>query len=152
MWKMLDKFYAEVIDSSSDDESDQTTQNMASVAASILHEYNASHTPVHRVSVKGCSENLSHKRGGRAPPAPQGLLTPHRSNVHEKIFRRRYKMSRDLFMVIYGASETKTHTSNAGPMQGALGFTTYQKCERARSLHECFVCLITTIEYISLCA
>jgi hypothetical protein len=37
MWKMLDKFCAEVIDSSSDDEYDQTTQNMASAAASILH-------------------------------------------------------------------------------------------------------------------
>jgi hypothetical protein len=39
---MLDKFHAEVIDSSSDEESDQTTQTMATAAASIHHEYNAS--------------------------------------------------------------------------------------------------------------
>jgi hypothetical protein len=42
MWKLLEKFSGEVIDSSSDDESDQTTQNMASDVAFILHEHNAS--------------------------------------------------------------------------------------------------------------
>jgi hypothetical protein len=42
MWKMLDKFRVEVIDSSSGEESDHTTQTMATVAASILREYNAS--------------------------------------------------------------------------------------------------------------
>jgi hypothetical protein len=46
MWKMLDKFRAKVIDSSSGEESDHTTQTMASVAASILHEHNSSQMPV----------------------------------------------------------------------------------------------------------
>lgn len=41
MWKMLDKFRAEVMDSSSDEESDHTTQTMATVTTSILHEHNA---------------------------------------------------------------------------------------------------------------
>ena len=42
MWQMLYKFRAEVVDSFSDEESDQSTQTMATAAASILHEYNAS--------------------------------------------------------------------------------------------------------------
>jgi hypothetical protein len=41
IWKMLDKFRAEFIDSSSDEESDHTTQSMATATASIHHEYNA---------------------------------------------------------------------------------------------------------------
>jgi hypothetical protein len=41
MWKLLKKFRSEVIDSYSDYESEQTTQNMDSTAASILHEHNA---------------------------------------------------------------------------------------------------------------
>ncbi|KAK1633173.1 hypothetical protein QYE76_007488 [Lolium multiflorum] len=58
MWNMLEKFRAEVIDdSSSDEESDHTTQTMATAAASILLEHNVSQMPVHRGSVKGCSKN-----------------------------------------------------------------------------------------------
>jgi hypothetical protein len=48
MWQILDKFCSEVVDSSFDEESDQSTQTMAIVAASILHEYNSSQTPMHR--------------------------------------------------------------------------------------------------------
>jgi hypothetical protein len=53
VWQMLDKFRAEVVDSSSYEEPDQLTRTMDTVAASILYEYNASQTPVHRGSVKG---------------------------------------------------------------------------------------------------
>jgi hypothetical protein len=42
MWKSLKKFRGEVTDSSFDDETEQTTLNMISTAASILHENNAS--------------------------------------------------------------------------------------------------------------
>lgn len=59
---MLDKFHDEVIDSSSDEESNQMKQTMATVAASILHEYNASQMPVHQGSVKGRSKNLPRNR------------------------------------------------------------------------------------------
>ncbi|KAK1691953.1 hypothetical protein QYE76_008650 [Lolium multiflorum] len=61
MWQMFDKFRAEFIDSSSDEEFDQSTQIMATATASILHEYN-SQTPVHRSSVKGRSKNLPRNR------------------------------------------------------------------------------------------
>jgi hypothetical protein len=75
MWKMLDKFRVEVIDSPFDEESDQTTQTMASAAASILHEYNASKMPVHRGSIKGCSKNLPRNR-------VEGHLRLHRNYFH----------------------------------------------------------------------
>ncbi|KAK1615007.1 hypothetical protein QYE76_020524 [Lolium multiflorum] len=68
--------------------------------ASILHEYNASQTPVHRGSVKGRSKNLPRNR-------VEGHLQLHKDYFHrtdpvfkEKMFWRRYRMSRDLFMVI----------------------------------------------------
>jgi hypothetical protein len=109
MWKMLDKFRIDVIDFSSDDESDQTTQNMAYAMASILHEHNTTQMLVHQGSVKGRSENLSHNR-------VQGHLPLHKDYLHrttpvftEKMFRQRYMMSRDLFMVILWASETTIH-------------------------------------------
>nr|XP_051221420.1 uncharacterized protein LOC127339637 [Lolium perenne] len=62
MLMSLKMFCSEVIDSSSDDESEQTTQNMASDAASIPHEQNASQTPLHRGSLKGRSKNISSNR------------------------------------------------------------------------------------------
>jgi hypothetical protein len=58
MWKSLEKFRSEVIDSSSDDESKQMTHNMSFATASMLHEHNFSQTLVHRGSVKGHSKNL----------------------------------------------------------------------------------------------
>jgi hypothetical protein len=48
MWRMLDKFPAKVVDSSFDEKFHQSMQTMATAAASILHEYNSSQTPVHR--------------------------------------------------------------------------------------------------------
>jgi hypothetical protein len=63
MWKSLDKFCSEVIDSSSDDESEKKTPTMA-VAASILHKHNASQMPVYRGSVNGISKNLSRDKVG----------------------------------------------------------------------------------------
>ncbi|KAK1651392.1 hypothetical protein QYE76_069197 [Lolium multiflorum] len=41
MWQMLDKFRAEVVDSSSDEESDQSTQTLATTAASMIHEFSS---------------------------------------------------------------------------------------------------------------
>ncbi|KAK1684519.1 hypothetical protein QYE76_045367 [Lolium multiflorum] len=55
MWQMLDKFRAEVVDSSS-------TQTLATAAASILHEFNSNQAPLHRGSVKGRSKNLPRNR------------------------------------------------------------------------------------------
>ncbi|KAK1631464.1 hypothetical protein QYE76_005779 [Lolium multiflorum] len=48
MWQMLEKFCAEVVDSSSDEESDQSTHTLATTAASMIHEFNSNQGLVHR--------------------------------------------------------------------------------------------------------
>ncbi|XP_071677538.1 uncharacterized protein [Lolium perenne] len=132
MWKMLEKFRAKVIDSSSDEESDQATQTMATAATSILHEYNASQMPVQRGSVKGRSKYLPWN-------GVEGHLRLHadyfdRTNpvFPEKMFQRRYRMSRDLFMVILrGVRDYDPYFQCIPDATGALGFTSYQKCSVA---------------------
>jgi hypothetical protein len=62
MWQMLDKFRAEVVDSSSDDESDQSTRTLATTTASMIHEFTSNEGPVHWGSVKGRSKNLKRNR------------------------------------------------------------------------------------------
>jgi hypothetical protein len=100
MWHMLEKFRAEVVDSSSDEESDQSTQTLAPIATSMIHEFTSNEGSVHWGSVKGRLKNLSCHR-------VEGQLRLHKDYFHltdsvfkEKMFRRRYRMSRELFMVI----------------------------------------------------
>ncbi|KAK1668455.1 hypothetical protein QYE76_056614 [Lolium multiflorum] len=100
MWHMVEKFRAEVVDSSSDDESDHSAQTLATTAASMIHEVTSNPGPVHRGSVKGRSKNLSRNRVA-------GQTRLHKDYFHltnpvfpEKVFRCRYRMSRDLFLVI----------------------------------------------------
>ncbi|KAK1610949.1 hypothetical protein QYE76_034622 [Lolium multiflorum] len=52
-WHMVEKFRAEIIDSSSDDESDQSAHTLATTAASMIHEFTSNPGPQHRGSVKG---------------------------------------------------------------------------------------------------
>jgi hypothetical protein len=81
MWKMLDKFRVEVMDSSSDEESDHTTQTMATVVASMLHGHGARQMPVHRGSMKICSKNLSCNRVEGNLWLHNEYIPPHRSGV-----------------------------------------------------------------------
>ena len=92
--------------------------------SNILHEHNASQTPVHRGSVKGRSKNLARNR-------VEGHLRLHKDYFHgtnpvypEKMFRRRYRMSRDLFMVILrGVRNYNPYFQCRPDATGALGFT-----------------------------
>jgi hypothetical protein len=110
------KFCTKVIDSSCGEESDHMAQTIATVAAFILHEHNAS-----QIGAPGLCEGPLKKpvaqQSGRAPLAPQGLLPPYQSGAFEKMFRRWYRMSRDMFMVILGGFRNYDPTSNACPMQ-----------------------------------
>ncbi|KAK1682370.1 hypothetical protein QYE76_043218 [Lolium multiflorum] len=59
---MVEKFRVEVVDSSSDEKSDQSTHTLATTAASMIHEFTSYPRPVHRGSVKGLSKNLPRNR------------------------------------------------------------------------------------------
>ncbi|XP_071684992.1 uncharacterized protein [Lolium perenne] len=105
---------------------------MGFATASILHEHNASHMPVQHGSVKGRSKNLSRNR-------VKGNLRLHKDyfdRTHpvypEKLFRRPYRMSRGLFMVIlWGVRDYDSYFQCRPDATGALGFTSYQKCSAA---------------------
>ncbi|KAK1666648.1 hypothetical protein QYE76_054807 [Lolium multiflorum] len=60
-WHMVEKFRAEIVDSSSDDESDQSAHTLATTEASMIHEFTSNPGPQHRGSVKGRSKNLPHR-------------------------------------------------------------------------------------------
>lgn len=132
MGQMLDKFRAEVVDSSSDEESDESTQTLATTAASMIHEFTSNPGPQHRGSVKGRSKNLPRNR-------VEGQACLHKDYFHltnpifpEKYFRRRYRMSRDLFLVILrGVRNYDPYFQCRRDATGALGFTSYQKCSAA---------------------
>ena len=65
-WDLLQKLREECLDSSSDDESEQTTQLMVS-AATILHEHHSREMPVYGGSRKGRDRNVPRNRvGGHA--------------------------------------------------------------------------------------
>ncbi|KAK1627577.1 hypothetical protein QYE76_001892 [Lolium multiflorum] len=56
---MLNKFRAEAFDSSSDEEYDQSTQTLATTAASMIHEFTSNPGPEHRCSVKGAPKTCA---------------------------------------------------------------------------------------------
>ncbi|KAK1644150.1 hypothetical protein QYE76_061955 [Lolium multiflorum] len=111
-WHMVEKFRAEIVDSSSDDESDRSAQTLATTA-SMIHEFTSN--PAQPGSEGAPKTYRATEWQGR--PA-QGLLPPHQSDLPGKKIRH-HRMSRDMFLVILRASGTTTPTSNAGPMQQA---------------------------------
>jgi hypothetical protein len=80
--------------------------------------------------VKGRKRNLPrNKVGGRAPSAVRILLRPHQFGVPGKLFRRRYRMSRDLFLfILQGIRDYDRYFQCRHDATGALGFTLYKKC------------------------
>ncbi|KAK1661955.1 hypothetical protein QYE76_050114 [Lolium multiflorum] len=75
MWQMLEKFHAEVVDSSSDEDSDQLMYTLTTTAASMIDEFNSNQGPVHRGSVKGRSKNLPRNK-------VEGQLRLHKDYFH----------------------------------------------------------------------
>ncbi|KAK1649259.1 hypothetical protein QYE76_067064 [Lolium multiflorum] len=120
MWHMLDKFHAEVVDSSSDEESDQSTQTVATAAApsstSTIQARRRCTGALSRASQKTC-------RATESPP-------PHKDYFHHT--DPVYRMSTDLFMVILrGVRNYDPYFQCRPDATGALDFTSYQKCSAA---------------------
>ncbi|KAK1653880.1 hypothetical protein QYE76_071685 [Lolium multiflorum] len=119
MWHMLEKFRAEVVDSSSDEESDQSTQTLATTVASMIHEFTSNQGPVHRGSVKGRSKNLPCRAtewkcsSGSTRTTP---TSPMRCSM-KKCSGAGTGCQGSCSWSFSGASDTTTPTSNAGPMQ-----------------------------------
>jgi hypothetical protein len=94
----LERLRKECIDTSSDEECDETSQLMA-VVGSILHEHHFKQMMVYRCSKKDCSANVPRNRvGGHALLKHYYHLTHTVYNKHK--FRHRCRISRDMFVVI----------------------------------------------------
>ncbi|KAK1614936.1 hypothetical protein QYE76_020453 [Lolium multiflorum] len=83
-WHMVEKFRTEIVDSSSDDESDQSAHTLATTAASMIHEFTSN--PGRSIGAReGALEKPAAQQSGGAGPPPQGLLPPHQSDLSGKI-------------------------------------------------------------------
>ncbi|XP_071683696.1 uncharacterized protein [Lolium perenne] len=152
MWKMLQKFHAEVVGSSSDEESDQSTHTLASTAASMIHEFTSNEGPVHQGSVKGRSKNLPRNR-------VEGQFRLHKDHFllndpvfKEKMFWCRCRMSRELFLVILrGVRDYDPYFQCMPDATCALGFTSYQKCPAAIRMLSYGMAADIFDEYLRMC-
>ncbi|KAK1682155.1 hypothetical protein QYE76_043003 [Lolium multiflorum] len=127
-WHMVEKLRTEIVDSSSDDESDQSAHTLATTAASMIHEFTSNPGRSTGLS-KGRSKNPRNRVAGSPPP--QGLLPPHQSDLPGKIVPAAIQ---DVKGPVLGHS---TGVTNYDPYfqcrpdaTGALGFTSYQNALR----------------------
>jgi hypothetical protein len=90
-------FYKNVIESSSDKESDDDSKLMMA-SAMLLHEHSS--RPLHRRSIKGRKANVkpNHEKGHYQ--LYRDYFHPTKPMFDAQTFRRRYQMSRKLFMII----------------------------------------------------
>ncbi|KAK1619277.1 hypothetical protein QYE76_024794 [Lolium multiflorum] len=126
----LERLRKECIDTSSDEECDETSQLMA-VVGSILHEHHFKQMMVYRCSKKDCSANVLRNRvGGHALLKHYYHLTHTVYNKHK--FRHRCRISRDMFVVILrGVRDYDPYFQCMPDAADKLGFTFYQKCSTA---------------------
>ncbi|XP_071680111.1 uncharacterized protein [Lolium perenne] len=121
-------------------------------AASILHEHHGKQMSVYRGSKKGRQGNVSRNR-------VSGHARLYKDYFHltdlvykEQMFRRRYRMSRDLFMVIlWDVRDNDAYFHCKPDATGKLGFTSYQKCSTTIRMH--FYGMFGDIfdEYLQMC-
>jgi hypothetical protein len=121
-------FYKNVIESSSDEESNDDTELMM-VAAMLLHEHTS--RPVYRGSVKGRKPNVKRNCEKGHYQLYCDYFHPTNPLFHGQRFRRRYRMSRKLFLRILNGVKAHGNYFTARPNaigNYKLGFTSYQKC------------------------
>ncbi|KAK1652133.1 hypothetical protein QYE76_069938 [Lolium multiflorum] len=128
---MVEKFRAEVVDSSSDEESDQSTHTLATTVASMIHKFTS--------NPGRCTRALSRGAPKTCRGTEEGQVRLHNDYFHltnpvfsKKLFRHRYRMSTDLFLfILRGVRNYDPYFQCRPDATGALGFTSYQKCSAA---------------------
>jgi hypothetical protein len=121
--ELIEFFVEDVLDSSSEDESDASSRIMVT-APSLIHEHTKMERQVHR--------------GSTRPPKAKCCVIEDPTNpvFTEAMFRQRYQMSRYLFSTILLIS-MRDYDTYLGYMPDATGkfcFTSYQKCSAAISM------------------
>jgi hypothetical protein len=124
--KSIQTFYKNVIESSSNEEADDDTELMMA-ATMLLHEHTS--RPVYRGSVKGRKANVKRNRERGHYQLYRDYFHPTRPIFDVQRLRRRYQMSRKLFLTILNGVRAHGSYFTARPdATGKLGFTSYQKC------------------------
>ncbi|XP_051211597.1 uncharacterized protein [Lolium perenne] len=130
----LEMLRREVMDTSSDEESDETSQLLVSVA-SLIHKHNGRQMLVYWGSMKGRLANIKRNRVGVHNQLYKyyfDLTDP----VYTKVmFRRLYRISMDLFLTnLLGIRDYDPYFQCRHDATGKLDFTSYQKCSSTISM------------------
>jgi len=124
-------FYNHVLCSSSDDSSDDETEVLAA-AVLLLHEHEENQVPRYRGSVKGRAPALDRDRVAVHAQLWREYFHPTNPLFKEHLFRRRFRMSRKVFLRIkHGVKTYDDYFQLKRDATGKLGFTSYQKCTAA---------------------
>ncbi|KAK1651499.1 hypothetical protein QYE76_069304 [Lolium multiflorum] len=117
IWHMVEKFHAEVVDYSSEEESDQSTQTFATTAASMIHEFTSNRAGAG--SVKGHSKTC---RATEWKGSSGSTRTTSTSPI--RCSRKKYSGAgtgcQGSCSWSFSGVETTTPASNADPMQQYL--------------------------------
>jgi hypothetical protein len=124
--KSIQTFYKNVIESSSDEKSDDDTELMMD-ASMLLHEHTS--RPVYRGSVKGRKPNVKCNREKSHYQLYCDYCHLTNPLFDAQRFRRRYRISRKLFLrILNGARAHDNYFTSRPDATSKLGFTSYQKC------------------------
>jgi hypothetical protein len=127
--KSIQTFYKNVTESSLDEEADVDTELMMA-AAMLLHEHTS--RLVYRSSVKGHKPNVKRNREKGHYQLYRDYFHPTSPIFDAQRFRRRYRMSRKLFlMILNGVRAHDDYFTARADATGKLGFTSYHKCYAA---------------------
>jgi hypothetical protein len=123
-------FYENVRNSSIDEESDGET-DLFMAAASMVNEHFL--MPPHRGgSTKKWDANVDRDREAGHARLYKDKFDPINPLYKEKAFRRHYRMSRELFLIILnGMREYDDYFEAKYDCTGKIGFSLYQKCSAA---------------------
>jgi hypothetical protein len=99
-------------------------------ATSLIYEHTEMQRTVHRGSTRARRGNLERDReGGRLY---RDYFHPTKLVFMEALFRRRHRISRDMFLaILQGVSDYDPYFKCRLDATGDLGFTSYQKCSAA---------------------
>lgn len=123
-------FYQNFIDTS--DESSDDDSDIMMAAPTLIHQFNEDAHPRHVGSVVGRAPALDRERDKGHLQLWKDYFNPVKTTYQASVFRRRFRMSRPLFLrQLEGVRAYDTYFEARPDATGAYGFSSYQKCTAA---------------------
>jgi hypothetical protein len=128
---LIEFFVKGIPDSSLKDESN-ASPGLIVASADLIYEHTKTQRPVHRGSTRPRRDNTLRDRDGGNYRLYQDYIHPTKPVFMEAMFWRRYRISRDLFLIIVGSvRDYDPYWICKLDATGKLDFTSYQKCSAA---------------------